>query len=92
MRFVFRLLFLVVGCAVTEPSTTGTIVGRCRIETDGSTISINQCPVNFYALCIAGSDAGNNQSFARCCPNSISNDECARRAGLTSDGGPPADR
>ncbi len=84
---MFVGLSLLTHCAATEPNPIGSIVGRCRIEANGSAVAIDPCPTNFYALCIANSDAGNGSIVARCCLNGVSEAVCAERAGLLTDGG-----
>lgn len=94
MRSLIRFCLLsgLLGCAVTEPSENGTIVGRCIIQPDGAATAVDQCPVGQDLRCLPGTDAGNGRVLARCCPTRLSDAECAMRAGLTDAGTPPADR
>ena len=93
MRSMIRLCLLssFLGCAVPAPSENGTIVARCIIQPDGAATAVDQCPVGQDLRCLPGTDAGNGQVLARCCPTRLSDEVCTVRAGL-SDGGPPADR
>lgn len=83
----FFLCLLIGGCAVTEPSENGTIVGRCIIQPDGAATAVDQCPSGHTMRCLPGTDGGNGRVLARCCPTEISDEVCAMRAGLTSNDG-----
>lgn len=79
------LLVTLTGCGVVEPDPNGHIVARCSIAPDGDASAGSMCPVGFFALCRLNTDAGNGEVFARCCPDSLSDQACALRAGLVSD-------